>query len=128
MNRSHNNLRAKGKISQAVITDEDDNTLCERTITESDWIFSLERWNGFLCCGLGRVSKNIKIWKENGESVCILEGHNNQVRCLIVWNDFLCSCSADMTIRLWNRDFNCVKIFSGHTQFVNCLKVWNSQL
>ena len=50
------------------------------------------------------------------------------MKCLEVWNEYLCSGSGDHTIRVWNANGDCVNILKGHTGTVYCMTVWNNQL
>ena len=65
----------------------------------------------------------------SGTQIAILQGHTDDVRCLIVHNNILYSGSWDNTIRAWNLDTNeCITALQGHTSFVNCLIIHNNIL
>ena len=65
----------------------------------------------------------------SGTQIATLQGHTDDVNCLVVHKNILYSGSDDRTIRAWNLDTNeCITALQGHTDDVRCLIVHNNIL
>jgi len=83
-------------------------------------IFHDKIWGGF-------SDGTIRLF-DNLECVKIVKQHKDSVRCLIIFDGYICSGSADSNIILWDKDGYHVKVLEGHENVVTCFAILDEML